>query len=121
FIERNTHRAWPKRAQVTTRFRRVLQSDFARFHFDPNRVEEILVSDRAAKGAQTIGKSTGQPVNTLCDRAQSFGTVIDRIHRRNDGQENLCRTDVTGRFVAADVLLARLQGEAIRGATFSVV
>src|SRR4029077_14619629 len=118
--ERNAPRAWSKPAQVATRFRRVLQSDFAGFHFDPNRVEEILVRDRAAKGAQTICKSTGQPVNTFCDRAQSFGTVIDPIHRRNDGQENLCRTDVTGRFVAADVLLARLQCEAIRGPTFGV-
>ena len=59
FIERNAHRAWSKPAQVATRFGRVLQSDFARFHFDPNRVEEILVRDCAAKGPQTIRKSTG--------------------------------------------------------------
>jgi hypothetical protein len=37
----------------------MVQSDFARFYFDPKRVEEILVRDRAAKGAQTIRKSTG--------------------------------------------------------------
>jgi len=54
----NAHRTWPNPAQVATRFGRVPQSDFARFHFDPNRVEEILVRDRAAKAAQTIRKST---------------------------------------------------------------
>src|SRR6476660_2896844 len=59
FIERNAHRAWSKPAQVATSFGCVPQNDFARFHFDPNCVEEILVRDRAAKGAQTIRKSTG--------------------------------------------------------------
>src|SRR6266481_5212293 len=59
FIERNAHRAWSKPAQVAARFGRVPQSDFARFHFDPNRVEEILVRNRVAKDAQTIRKSTG--------------------------------------------------------------
>ena len=116
FVERNADRARSKAAQIATGFGRVLQSRFARFHFDPNRVEEILVRDGAAKGTQIIRKSTGQPVNTLGDCAQSFWTVINRIHRRDDGEENLCRTDVTRRFVAADVLLARLQGKAICGA-----
>src|SRR6476620_2326585 len=59
FIERNAHRAWSKPAQVATRFGRMPQNDFARLHFDPNRVEEILVRDGAAKSAQTIRKSTG--------------------------------------------------------------
>src|SRR4029077_19650265 len=59
FIERNAHRAWSKPAHVATRFRVVPQNDFARFHFDPKRVEEILVRDHAAKGAQTTRKSTG--------------------------------------------------------------
>src|SRR5436309_892913 len=60
-------------------------------------------------------------MNALGNRAQSFGAVINRIHRRNDGEENLCRADVARCFVAADVLLARLQGEAICGSTSSVM
>src|SRR5262249_37312308 len=56
FIERNADRTWPKPAQVATRLRRMLQSDFARFHFDPDSVEEILVRDCAANAAQTIRK-----------------------------------------------------------------
>src|SRR5262249_23778504 len=59
FIERKADGAWPKPAQGATRFGRVLQSDFARLHFDPNGVEEILVRDCAAKGLETIRKSTG--------------------------------------------------------------
>ena len=58
FIERNADCAWPKCAQVATGFGRVLQNYFARFHFDSNRVEEIVVRHYAAEGAQTIGKST---------------------------------------------------------------
>src|SRR5262245_33200137 len=51
FIERNADCAWAKPAQIATRLCRVLQSDCARFHFDPNRVEKILVGNCAAKGA----------------------------------------------------------------------
>ena len=59
FIERNANRAWSERAQVAICFGRMLQDDIARFHFDPNSVEEIFVRDCAAKRTQTIGKSTG--------------------------------------------------------------
>src|SRR5262249_36343007 len=51
FIERDANRAWAKPAQVATRFGRVPQGGFARFHFDANRVEEVLVSNCATKSA----------------------------------------------------------------------
>ena len=41
--------------------------------------------------------------------------VIDGVHRRDDGEKNLRRADVARRFVAADVLLARLQRETVGG------
>src|SRR5438128_2573109 len=99
----------------------MLQNGVAGFNFDANSVEEIFVRDCAAKGAQTICKSTGQSVNALCDRGQPFWPVINRIHRRNDGEENLCCADVASGFVAADVLLACLQGEPVSGATLGIV
>ena len=47
--------------------------------------------------------------------------MIDRVHRRDHSEKNLCRADVTRGFIPADVLLPRLQSEPIRCPAFSVV
>src|SRR5205807_4443933 len=47
--------------------------------------------------------------------------VIDRVYRRDDGEKNLRRANVARRFLAADVLFARLQRKPIRGSAFCVV
>src|ERR1700730_18124594 len=47
--------------------------------------------------------------------------MINGVHRRDDREKNLCRANVAGRFVAANVLLARLQRESIGRPAFSVV
>src|SRR5437870_11487636 len=60
-------------------------------------------------------------MDALCPCAQSARPVINRVHRRDNGEENLRRADVTRRFVAPDVLFTRLQREAIRGAAFGIV
>ena len=60
-------------------------------------------------------------MNALGDCAQTGRSVIDGVHRRNDREQNLRSTNVTRRFVAADVLLARLQRESIRGAALGIV
>ena len=59
-------------------------------------------------------------MNAFGNRAQTARAVINRIHRRDDREQNLRSANVTRRFVAANVLLARLQGEAIGGAVFSI-
>ena len=41
--------------------------------------------------------------------------MIDGVHRRHDREQHLRRADVARGFLAADVLLARLQREAIGG------
>src|SRR2546423_4940282 len=60
-------------------------------------------------------------MNSLGDCAQTARTVIDRVHRRDDGEKNLRSANVTRRFVATDVLLARLQRKPISGPAFSIV
>ena len=60
-------------------------------------------------------------MNALGDRAQSFWAVINRIHRGNDSEKNLSRADVARRFIAPDMLLARLQREAIGRTAFGIV
>ena len=60
-------------------------------------------------------KSAGKIVNALRDRAQAMRAVINGVHRGHDGEKHLRGADVTGGFVAADVLFARLQREPVRG------
>ena len=52
-------------------------------------------------------------MDALGDGAQAVRSVINRIHRCDDGEQNLRGADITRRFVATDVLLARLQREPI--------
>ena len=47
--------------------------------------------------------------------AQPVGAVVDRVHRRHDGEQHLRGADVRRRLLAADVLLARLQREPVGG------
>ena len=47
--------------------------------------------------------------------------MINGIHRGHDGEQDLRRADVTRRLVAPDVLLARLQREAISGPPVGIV
>ena len=47
------------------------------------------------------------------DVLESFRAVIDGIHRGHHGEQHLGGADVGSGLVAADVLLAGLQGEAI--------
>src|SRR6266513_1299477 len=60
-------------------------------------------------------------MNACRNCAQPERSVINRVHRRDDGKKNLCCANVAGRFVAANVLLARLQGESVSGPAFDIV
>ena len=60
-------------------------------------------------------------MNALGDRTQSFGAVINGVHRRDDGEKNLGGADVAGGLVASNVLLARLQCESISWPPFGIV
>src|ERR1051326_7338421 len=60
-------------------------------------------------------------MNALGNRAQTARAVINRVHRRDDREQNLGGANITRCLVAADVLLARLQREPIRRPAFRVV
>src|SRR5437773_8169895 len=60
-------------------------------------------------------------MNALGDCAQTTRAMIDSVHRGDDSEKNLCRANVACRFVAADVLLTRLQRESIGRTTFGIV
>ena len=54
------------------------------------------------------------------DRRQPGRAVVDRVHPGDHREQHLRRADVRRRLLAADVLLARLQREAVRGAAVRI-
>ncbi|MNM52926.1 hypothetical protein D3C81_640160 [compost metagenome] len=61
---------------------------------------------------QPLHQNRGQPVHPPGDLLQALGTVVDRIHAGDVGQQHLRGADVAGGLFAADVLLAGLHGQA---------
>ena len=88
---------------------------------DVDGVEELVVREGVAELLEAIGQAAGEVVHAARDPAQAFRSVINGIHRGHDGEEDLGRADVARRFVAPDVLLARLQREAIGGPAGGIV
>ena len=80
-----------------------------------DRIEKRGVVDAVAGVFEGLGEIGGVSVDALGDGAESLGAMINGIHRGHDGKENLGGADVTGRLVAADVLLAGLEREAQGG------
>ena len=80
---------------------------------DAERVEEAFGLQRKAELAQAGRQHGGAAMHIARDLREAFGAVIDRIHRGDHGEQHLRGADVGGRLLAADVLLAGLQREAI--------
>src|ERR1700737_150039 len=99
----------------------MLDQRAARFDFNPDCIEEIFMRNFQSERAKTISQLTCPAMNALGDCAQTARSVIDRVHRGDHGEKNLCCANVAGRFVAADVLLSRLQRESIGRPAFSVM
>ncbi len=79
-------------------------------------VSKIRVgADFEAEFLQARRERARQPVNAPRDGLQALRPVVDGVHRRDDRQEHLRRADVARRLVAADVLLARLEAQAVGG------
>src|SRR5471030_1224271 len=87
---------------------------------DGQRVEEGGVGDGVAERLQVGGQDAGVAVHALGDLQQALRAVVDGVHRRHHGQQHLRGADVGGGFFAADVLLAGLQRQTIRGVALRV-
>ena len=77
-------------------------------------VEERVVLDLEAGLRQRRREAASGLVDTLGDRLQPLRAVVNGVHRRHDGEQHLGGADVRRRLFAADVLLTRLQREAVR-------
>ena len=84
-------------------------------HEHDDRVEEVLaqhvvpgLDDPVAQQVRLAGDVGGDP-------AEAVGPVVDGVHGCHDGQQHLGGADVRGGLLAADVLLAGLQRQSVRG------
>ena len=85
----------------------------ARAGGDGQRVEERVGFQRVAERTQAGCQRGGQAMHALGDALQALRAVVDGVHRRHHAQQHLRGTDVRGGLLAADVLFARLQSEAV--------
>ena len=74
---------------------------------------EVVGGDLGAESGQDARKGPGARRDLLGDAPQPVRAVVDRVHRCHDGEQYLRGADVRGGLVAADVLLAHLQREAV--------
>ncbi len=81
-----------------------------RADLDPERVEEDVVHHGKAQSLQPLRERQRETMNPFGHPAQSVGAVIDGIHPRDDREKHLGGAYVAGRPLAANVLLAGLQG-----------
>src|SRR5438874_2315912 len=105
FIERNSNSMRTEGAEIHSDplrpFDQVATQCLA--ELNPNRVEKILVRDFKTELAQTLGQLGSGAMNPLSDRAQPSWAVINRVHGRDNAQEDLRRANIACRFIPADV------------------
>ena len=81
---------------------------------------DCVEKGRVDKGQSERGKACSESLGVLmrseCDLVKSFWPVVDGVHRGKGGKEGLGGANVAGGAVAANVLFAGLQGEAVGGA-----
>ena len=86
----------------------------------------VRVSKKALAGtskpsfASPAASDRREAVHAARDALEALRAVVDRVHRGHHGEQHLRRADVGGRLLAADVLLARLQREAVGGIALRV-
>ena len=82
---------------------------------DADGVEERGGGDLPSRLGERCGELEGTEVDLLGNLTESLGAVIDRVHGGDDGEQDLGGADVAGRLLAADVLFAGLEREAVGG------
>ena len=87
---------------------------------DLQRVEELAVLLNVTVGLQHLAQIDGLAMDGFGYLTQTFRTMILGIECHHHGRESLSSTDVTGSFLALDMLLTRLESQAIGGTLVQV-
>ena len=115
------HRVRPRRVQVVAgRAGPGRRLGGAAGHEHPDGVEEAVTARCESVVFERAGEDRRAPVHAARDRGQAARAVVGRVHRRDHRQQHLRRADVAGRLLPADVLLAGLQREPVRGVAVRV-
>ncbi|CUK20922.1 hypothetical protein RUE5091_04573 [Ruegeria denitrificans] len=114
FVQADAHFAVADLAQVDAPGHGGLHHDVLQMtNLNRDGVEEHFRLNGKARLFQTSGQARGLAVHRLRDGLDAVGAVIDRVHRRNHRQQRLRGTDVRVGFLAADMLFAGLQRQAV--------
>ncbi len=115
FVERDAEVVVPGHAQVGAALHGACQQRAGLlFRVQAQGVECRLVVVRGmAERYEALGQDGREARHALCDALEAFGAVVDGIHAGDHRRQHLRRADVGGGLLAADVLLARLQREAV--------
>ena len=91
-------------------------------HAQGDGVEEIPGENLGAGGGvRGTGERVGEAVDAGGDAGQADGAVVDGVHGGDVGEQRLRGADVGGRLLAADVLFAGLQGQAVAGLALGIL
>ncbi len=113
-VERDAHAVARGAAQVHAGARARGSSGVgARAGVDAQRVEGGFGRDLGAELFQACGEHRGIARHAARDALQALGPVVDGVHAGHHGRQHLRGADVGGGLLAADVLLARLQRQAV--------
>jgi hypothetical protein len=95
-------------------------------NLDRNSVEESTLSvgtsvDLESHTASTFSQDHGQRVNTLSNRLQPSGSVVDSVHSAHVCKKSLSGTDVGSSLLTTNVLLTGLESETVGRVTETVL
>ena len=65
-------------------------------------------------------QNPGPTMNSIRQSLETVRTMVNSVHRSHNGQQNLGRANVRGRFFAANVLLPRLEGHPVGCFAFGI-
>jgi hypothetical protein len=122
-VERHAQRAVRVRPQVQALLARALRDRPALglLGADAQRVEERLAAGVETEPPQPELQHACERVDAAGDPAQALGAVVDGVHRGHDREQHLRRADVARGLLAPNVLLARLQRQAVGGVALGVL
>src|SRR6185295_9548324 len=108
-------------AQVIAALARGLQHSFgARAGSALNRIESGRMHNVATKVPCTGSQNRRVARDSLGDASKAVRPMIDRVHACDHSRQYLRRTNIAGRFFAANMLLAGLQCQSVSGRSMHV-
>ena len=122
FTDRNTHAVLVDTANVNTSLKRLGNELICASRcINHHGVKEMLIGNTVSGAFQGCRYTSRVSMQTFGDSTQPLGTVIHSVSTGNNRQQSLGGTDVTGSFLATNVLFAGLQRQTVRRLTGGIL